>query len=224
MSNFKEIFEEHVFSVYKRQYQFMSFTSKKFEFGINVLENTITFGPSKTYSIQLVGSESDLSNTFLWGWSNKMSGLPDNILETINQVKNIGAKRGIGELTTPMFYKYDLDGHEASVVATGLTNSTCYYRAPYNNGAAFYLISSDQLEKELDEQEIDPLWFDNTLHLLFGSKYNILNSLKHYFDKEHIPYKEIDNQISFELTDVNKYLLTFDNLGRLVSIFCDFKK
>ena len=44
---------------------------------VDIRERTITFG-NRVFEIGIIGSESEYSNTWLWGWAHTESGLPDN--------------------------------------------------------------------------------------------------------------------------------------------------
>lgn len=63
-------------------------------------------------------------------------------MKIVNSVKRLELKKNIEELSLMDFYLEHLGGYEMAVVSISLTNSTCYYKAPYGcehvSGAAFY--------------------------------------------------------------------------------------
>ena len=100
----------------------------------------IAFGDDK-YPVQVIGTESTSSNTWMWGWNN-INNLSDDVTELTNEMKTIGEKWKLDALRTSHFDLNDVfNGHTLSVVACGLGSERCfYYRGPYHGGYVFMAV------------------------------------------------------------------------------------
>jgi hypothetical protein len=183
----------------------------EFKIDINKDDQSVLLLDNKEYNIQLIGSESYYSNTFLWGWNNKESNIPKSSLVEINKVKQYGITNNIIELINPIFELQYLNGHEASVVVLALSKGTCYYMTPYGSffngkdktylGSAFYLIKDYQLEENINNIKLESSWLSSIFDLLIKlqPRYNIRIAIIQYLNDEGIHY------------DINNDILTFDN-------------
>lgn len=105
-------------------------------------------------SVQILGTESELTHTWLWGWANTVSEIPEARLQIAARLKDWGKKEGVSEFTErklPLGEK--LSAHALAIVASGLTNASFYYRAPFENGAAFLLVK----DPAIPPPEADPI-------------------------------------------------------------------
>lgn len=110
------------------------------EWHIDFSRGTIAFG-EQAFPIQLIGSESDVSDSWLWGWQN-VNGLPENELQLAVRTKALGERLGLEALTEAGFSLDEtFNGHNLSVVACGLADRYCYYRCPHANGSVFVALS-----------------------------------------------------------------------------------
>lgn len=110
------------------------------DWNVDFSEGTIRFG-NRAYPIQFLGSESALSNTWLWGWEN-INGFSDELLRLARQTKEMGERWMLEPLTTAEFALDDtFHGHSLSIAACGLAEKYCYYRGPHAQGAVFVAFS-----------------------------------------------------------------------------------
>lgn len=108
----------------------------KCDWSIDLGEMTISFG-DKTFGCSIIGSESDSSDTWLWGWANPHNGWTEE--QTDAGIKAREALSECDEFTVP---SYDLDetrnGHNLSMIVTALSEeNVAYYRCPYDGGALY---------------------------------------------------------------------------------------
>lgn len=106
---------------------------------VDVKSGTIRFG-EQTFRSGVLGSESESSGTWLWGWANTESGLPE-----IASAPSRRAKKLLPECPEFINGKFSLDelhtGHNLSMVCCGVSEKQlCYYRCNYNGGAAFVTV------------------------------------------------------------------------------------
>ena len=106
------------------------------------------------YSVQVLGSRADESNTWLWAWANPKSGVPAKALESVKRVRQVGKKRSIGELEVEALPldNFDFDAHTLALVGTAVAGLPAYFRFPYEGGALF--AAFDPVELHLPEADL----------------------------------------------------------------------
>lgn len=139
MSAFTKLLSQYVGKAFTRQIQFGQSIGDR-NFNINIKQGVVTFGEDLQYPIQLLGTEADGNNSWLWAWANEGSNFPANILQSCNALCNFGNQHSINEFTERSFSIDVADGHSLSLAASGLNDNCCYYRAPYSGGALFFLV------------------------------------------------------------------------------------
>lgn len=106
---------------------------------VDVRNRRIKFGENE-FDCGIIGSESYQSGTWLWGWANTESGVPEICFAPSRR-----AKRALTECEEFQTGKFMLDeihtGHNLSMIAAGVfEKNVCYYRCPYDSGALFVQI------------------------------------------------------------------------------------
>lgn len=133
---------------------------------IDVRNRRIKFGESE-FDCGIIGSESEYGATWLWGWANTESNLPENVFAPSRR-----AKRALSECAEFTTAKFGLDeihtGHNLSMITTAISEkNACYYRCPYEGGAVFAQIEG------LPEEIFAPISLDE----LVKSYVEIISSL-----------------------------------------------
>jgi hypothetical protein len=139
MNAFTKLLSQYVGKAFTRQIQFGQSIGDR-NFNINIKQGVVTFGEDLQYPIQLLGTEADGNNSWLWAWANEGSNFPANILQSCNALRSFGNQHSIKEFTERSFSTDVADGHSLSLAASGLNDNCCYYRAPYSGGALFFLV------------------------------------------------------------------------------------
>jgi hypothetical protein len=104
-------------------------------------QGTLRFGDLCTLPVQILGTESEGTGTWLWGWANAASGIPGSLLASAERLKSVGEAQGLSALTTPHFpIAPDLNGHVLSLIGTVLAKADGYYRCAYPQGAMYVLV------------------------------------------------------------------------------------
>ncbi len=114
---------------------------------VDMQTGEITFGPGLTFPIQVLGTFSHSSETWLWAWANTQSGLPENLLQQANQLQKYGAENEIDLLNISQFDATTDDLHLIGMVASGMFGASAYYIADYGQGAMVVTIKSDLVDK-----------------------------------------------------------------------------
>lgn len=138
MTRFQELFSSLAGSAMARQMQLADFLGDR-GWSVDLTAGEATFGTDLRYPIQLLGTESHLNDTWLWAWANP-SDLPTTLLEAAEQLRDYGQQQSVMELSQANLDLAVANGHQLSMVASGLVRKTCYFRGPYENGALYFLI------------------------------------------------------------------------------------
>src|SRR5262245_46505624 len=118
MLTFADLFARHVGSATARQLALGDVLGER-SWAVDVRGGTATFD-ELTFPVQLLGTEAEGDNSWLWAWANEASSLPESILRSARQLRAIGHERGPEFLVTPGFSLDDMSGHQVAMVCTGL--------------------------------------------------------------------------------------------------------
>ena len=142
MADFQSLFDRHVGASMLRQ-EALAEQVGGARWGVDLDRQTLSVqtDPPRTLAVQVLGSESESSRTWMWGWANVASQLPPASLRQVERLRDFGAANAIPELTTPVLPVREWDGHRLSMVAAGLADAPGYFCCPYDGGALFVLIT-----------------------------------------------------------------------------------
>lgn len=166
--------------------------------------------------VQVIGTESDNTLTWLWAWADEQAELPANLIQSAIQLRIWGAEAGVPELTTPSVDLNEADGHAISMIASEVCKASCYYRDGYEGGSVFFLV----FEKTIDSQPS----FDRRRMLIrladLFSRYDLnhRNVVLSYLTVKGLSPVEQRDTISCELESGERLIAEFDDAGRLVAV------
>ena len=174
---------------------------------VDFTTGTIAFGEDR-FPIQLIGTESNTSHTWMWGWNN-VNHLPEDLIALPKEMLNKGEEWNLDPLRLSKFELNDIfNGHNMSVAACGLSDQNYfYYRAPHKDGAIFLAVSNATEEVfapvDMDEfinltvecaQQFLPLH-----HKIFVESFLQWNQVEFDFEKDRIiAHFQQDLHIIFE--------------------------
>jgi hypothetical protein len=143
MTDLNQLFLQHAAASYDKQMALGDIIGGA-DWQFDMTTQSLTFGANIRFKIQVIGTESTHSNTWLWGWANEASGIPAAMLRASEELRALGKQHKISALTQDSFpLSDDLNGHLLSMIASGVCNGDAYYRGPYDGGALFMLIRDD---------------------------------------------------------------------------------
>lgn len=88
--------------------------------------------------IQIVGSTSKISGTWLWSWDNP--SIAERVRCCMLDVREYGATHRLEKLTTPKWPADEYDAWEMTAAAAFILKAEGAYRAPHDNGAVFMVL------------------------------------------------------------------------------------
>jgi hypothetical protein len=117
------------------------------EWQFSLATGLLSFDPFYSWQVQLLGTESESTRSWLWGWANTLTHISDHLLEASGTMKAFGKERGITELVKPEVSLTQIDGHTLALLASGICEANAYYRCPFDGGALFVLIKDENFPK-----------------------------------------------------------------------------
>lgn len=111
----------------------------------------LSFGGDYQWKAEVLGTESEETATWLWAWANEASNIAADQQAASLKLKALGEEHGIVELTERMIPLEHADGHAFASIAVGEGLGKAYYRGQYEGGAAFLLITDDDLQFQVNE-------------------------------------------------------------------------
>ena len=105
---------------------------------VDVRERTIRFG-DRSFPCGILGSENTSEGTWLWGWANTESNLPDMFLSPSRRAKR--ALPFVPEFSEGKFMLDELrTGHNIAMVSVGVSDKhVCYYRCPVDDALSIFV-------------------------------------------------------------------------------------
>ena len=166
--------------------------------------------------VQVIGTESDNTLTWLWAWADEQEELPADVMQSAIQLRTWGAGKGIPEFTTPSVDISTVDGQAIALIAADVCKANCYYADHYEGGAAYLLLFDRGIDQQppFDRQRLLRRMTD----LFSQYDLNHRNTLLSYLQKKELfPITE-RNIISCELESRERLNAEFDDAGRLVMV------
>jgi hypothetical protein len=93
--------------------------------------------------IEALGSESELSRTWLWAWANDL--FSDAVCNAAMRLHDIGKARGVRQLERGSFPLAEWSAEQLALTASGMFDLGGYYVAPYDGGRLFVLVDAEEL-------------------------------------------------------------------------------
>lgn len=210
----QELIERYGGTVMEKQLDFGDLIGDN-NWNINIGNGEISFGENFVFPIQVLGTISHSSQTWLWAWANAQSGLSDNILKDSLFLKKYGEDNGIDLLRNNTFDFSKEDLHLMGIIASGINDSSAYYICDYGQGAMVVIIKSDKIEKTHKNDHLRVLTVFPRLISEFevNHKFALINYLKAK------GYNVSDNENKISATR-NEDTITaeFDELSRLTKL------
>lgn len=182
---------------------------------VDMTKGEISFGPNLIFPIQVLGTFSHSSQTWLWAWANTKSDLPENLMQQAQQLKKYGDENEIDLLTINQFDAINADLHLIGSVASGMFNTSGYYIADYGEGAMVVTIQSEKVDKIRQHNHHRILTVFPQLISLFEMNHNL--ALTNYLTAKGYHISENDAKL---VATKNGQTITaeFDELSRLIKL------
>ncbi|QGK74727.1 DUF6882 domain-containing protein [Flavobacterium sp. SLB02] len=119
---------------------------------VDMNKEEITFGDDLTFPMQVLGSFSHSSQTWLWIWENKAGGYAESVMKQALLLKQYGQENNIDLLTVGKFDAVENDLHLIGMIAVEMFNGSGYYLGNYGQGTMVVTIKSDIIDQVESEE------------------------------------------------------------------------
>jgi hypothetical protein len=207
MSVFEELWIKHAAASFDKQIYFDVMLGK-LGWGLDLSTGVIAFRrPHEEplqLSFQVLGTESEDSNTWLWGWANNEQGFGNELLLTSLELKVQGERLGVAEFTTPELpLTRSVNGPRISAVASGLCRAGCYVRAAYPHGALYLLIRDPRFKRPVS-QPVQRILRAFPMFLSDNSVGDHRSALLNYLQFYRLTITEIDDRVEARTDKVSR--------------------
>ncbi len=149
----QELLESYAAIAYDKQTDFSGVIGTN-NWNIDMKLGTISFGEGLEFPIQVLGTISYSSQTWLWAWANTESGLSENIIQQALALKKYGEESQIDLLKNASFNFSKEELHIIGMIASGMFGSSGYYIADYGQGAMVVTIKSEIIDAVKTENHL----------------------------------------------------------------------
>jgi len=210
----QELLERYGGIGFERQLDFADLIGSN-SWNVDMQKGEMDFGPGLVFPIQVLGSFSHSSETWLWAWANTQSGIPQKLLQQALQLQKYGADNEIDLLNISQFDATKDDMHMIGMVASGMFGASAYYIADYGQGALVVTIKSDLIDKvQKNDHYRIPTVFPQ---LISQFEMNHKAALSNYLMAKGYKVTENDRKLTGSKNG-NTITAEFDELDRLTKL------
>lgn len=210
----QELIERYGGIVFDKQLDFGDLIGNN-NWNINIANGEISFGTNLVFPIQVLGTISHSSQTWLWAWANTKSGLTDKVIQQALELKKYGEDNEINILKNDTFDFSKEDLHLIGTIASGIHNSSAYYICDYGQGAMVVTIKSDQIDKNRKDNHFRIMTVFPKLISQFDMNHNL--ALTNYLTDKG--YNISENGIKLTATkNGDTVTAEFDDQSRLIKL------
>jgi hypothetical protein len=215
MTRFQDEFARYSAIAFARQLAFAEFLGEH-DWQADTQVGTVDFGEGRVYPIQLLGTEADGDNTWLWAWANEQSDLPDAVLQDCRAIRAAGAEKQLEELVEPSLSLDEVDGHTLALLSSGFIGDCAYYRGPHPGGAVFFLVKD--LPRELLETIASRHALTTIMQLIMTFEVNHRELIESLFKEAGYKIFSDDQSVVGTSPDGGIIDVTFDEQGRIADM------
>ncbi len=209
-----EVFNQHAGSSFEKQINCQEILGDK-SWDFNLMEGKLTFEGDLELPIQILGTYSPKQKSWMWGWANTRSGIPEKLLLIANDLRKFGELNTIDDFTSPSINNENDPGHYYAMIASGLFGASCYYPIDFNGIKIYILTNSELLTKKEDTPT--PVVITTFTQLISAMNIAHKESLRFYLEDKGFSVEASGNNLIGKKNSEEIFAL-FDLKGRLMKI------
>lgn len=207
----QELIERFGGIAFDKQYDFATVIGNN-NWNIDMSKEEISFGPNLDFPIQVLGTFSHSSETWLWAWANTKSGLSEDIMQQALQLKKYGEEQGIDLFSNSSFDFSKNELHRIGLIASGMFDASAYYTADYGQGTMLVTIKSALVDRQRQDDHLRILSVFPQLISQFEMNHKI--ALQSYLEEKGYKVSE-QGALLTATKGGNTITAEFDELSRL---------
>jgi len=185
-------------------------------FQIDLEEGKARFSDIWECNFQVLGTESDNTLNWIWGWADEQTEVPEHLLSAARELRNWGLRNNVTELATPSIDLNHADGTMFAMIASSVCRANAFYRDHFEGGSLFVLLFGDALDRQ---PGFDRAGFLHALEehtAVYPGNHRAL--VVSYFRELNLPYQENSGTFSGELANGERIVAEFDPAGMISTI------
>lgn len=213
---FSALFDRHAIASHDKQLRVAELCEQS-DWQVDFEQGELHLGNGRRFQIQLLGSEAEEDDSWLWAWANRQSELPDSVTYAARRLREMGERLHTPELTTGHFQLDDLNGHAIAMLGVGLLRADGYYCAPIPGGSAYLLITGSPELKALNTDTPEHV-IGRITESLSRADLNHLPAVGAYLSYKGYKLDFAGKILTATSADGDEVVLEFDDLDRLRSM------
>lgn len=178
-------------------------------------QGLIAFGDDLRFRMQVLGSYSFQSGTWLWIWAHTQAEVAPAFTEVARQLQGFGAAQNLALFTEPRTALRQEDLHVIGLIAAGADDSAGYYLGNYGDGILLALIDPDHgLPSTAPKPERVPSVVSQLISD-FELDHRLL--LQHYLPAKGFSVQETGSRITGQ-HGANRIIADLDSQGRISAV------
>ncbi|MCS4295863.1 hypothetical protein M2375_004113 [Comamonas sp. BIGb0152] len=178
-------------------------------------QGLIAFGDDLRFRMQVLGSYSFQSGTWLWIWAHTQAEVAPAFTEVARQLQGFGAAKNLALFTEPRTALRQEDLHVIGLIAAGADDSAGYYLGNYGEGILLALIDPDHgLPSTAPKPERVPSVVSQLISD-FELDHRLL--LQHYLPAKGFSVQETGSRITGQ-HGPNRIVADLDSQGRISAV------
>lgn len=216
--NYDTLFEQYAGIGFEKQYSLSEIIGDG-DWNLDLDKGIITFG-SIEMPVQILGTYSNHSATWLWGWANEASNIPEKLLRQVNELKKLGEDYNIEFLTKDEYKIEPTDVHALGIIASGRFGCSAYYAGDFGDGIVLVTLESPSIDNVKYNEQARILDVFPQIISIFGINHK--RTLKNYLENKGYITEESKDLIKATKNN-NTIIASFDESERLIKINGEIK-
>lgn len=211
--NYDTLFEQYAGIAFEKQYSLADVIGDS-DWNVDTTTGLIAFGEIEM-PIQVLGTYSFQSETWLWAWANQASGIPENLLTQANELKKLGEEYNIEFLTKDQYKIEATDAHALGIIASGKFGSSAYYAGNFGDGIVLVTVESSLIDQMGYNEQARILQSFPQLISAFGINHR--RTLRNYLEAKGYTVGEKQKEMT-AVKGENSIFASFDPSDRLTNL------
>lgn len=167
----------------------------------------------RSIPVQVIGTESDNTLTWLWAWADEQTEIPSSLLQSAIQLRNWGGNANLTEFIRPSVDLDRVDGNAIAMIASQVCKASCFYRDAYEGGAVYHLLFDQAIDSRLPFDRARLLFRISDLFSRYDLNHK--NTIIAYCRTAGLPHIVESNVVNCALDSGERMVAEFDEQGRL---------
>ncbi len=219
METYDTLLEKYAGVAFEKQYSLVDLIGDS-DWGVDMETGLISFGDRLSAPMQILGTYSYDSATWLWAWANEASNIPRELQKEANFLREFGEDNKVEFLTMDEYKMEPTDVHSLGLIASGMFGSSAYYAGDYGDGILLVTIKDERIDDVAYNEQARILSVFPEIARIFAVNHK--RALSSYLEAKEYAVTMNNNKLS-ACKATNSISAEFDDMGRLLNISGEIK-